>query len=133
MSFCEVQVKGGRRANAEGNTEGNDAKSCNSFCCDAGLACINGWDDLPSSMGGNGCDHWTSQNTDRTAADDHGDRLIDMAVHGCLSNMGGQVCRCGVASACGVMADFPFQWVDILTEGTKITSWQQNADDGWFD
>ena len=32
------------------------------------------------------------------AADDHGDRLIDMAVHGCLSNMGGQVCRCGVAS-----------------------------------
>jgi hypothetical protein len=31
------------------------------------------------------------------------------------------------------MADFPFQWVDILTEGTKITAWQQNADDGWFD
>ena len=49
-------------------------------------------------MGGNGCDRWTSQNTDPTAADDHGDRLIDMAVHGCLSNMGGQVCRRGAAS-----------------------------------
>jgi hypothetical protein len=107
-TFREVNVSGGTRANDAANTIGNDAKSCNSLCCDAGLACIKGWDDLRSSMGGNGCDHWTSHNTDPTAADDHCDRLIDMAVHGCLSNMGGQVYRCGVASACGVMADFLF-------------------------
>ena len=95
-AFCEAKASGGARASANGGD--NTAKACNSFCADAGLACLDGWDDLPGSMGGNGCDRWTSQNTDPTAADDHGDRLIDMAVHGCLSNMGGQVCRCGAAS-----------------------------------
>jgi hypothetical protein len=92
-------------------------------------------------MGGDGCLHWDSKNSEGSlcdgvaCADNHGDRLIDMAVHGCLNPMGGQVCKCGVASACGMYADFPYQWVDLSEsgDGTKINAWTQNGDDGWFD
>lgn len=55
----------------------------------------------------------------------------DFGIGGCLNPFGGQICRCGAVSSCGVYQDFAFAWVDITTSGTLITAWEQNADDGW--
>jgi hypothetical protein len=146
-AFCEVGVSGAPRAAAHGGY--NSAKTCQAFCADAGLGCLDGWDDRPGSMGGDGCIRFDSQASKGSlcngelCADSHGVKLVEMAAHGCLNPMGGQVCRCGVASACGVYADFPFQWVDISDSyvrvdgrsgvGTKIDAWQTNGDNSWFD
>jgi hypothetical protein len=59
--------------------------------------------------------------------------LHDFGIGGCLNPFGGQICRCGAASSCGVYQDFLFNWVDISDTGERITSWDDgsNADDGW--
>ena len=62
--------------------------------------------------------------------DSHG-TAHDFGIGGCLNPFGGQICRCGAVSACGVYQDFDFAWVDITTTGTLITDWEQNTDDGW--
>ena len=44
------------------------------------------------------------------------------------------VCQCEGLRDCVVDTDFPYQWVDILSIGHRITDdeWVNNRDDGWF-
>ena len=108
-AFCEVFERTGGR-------------TCTEYCAESDLACLDGWDEV----GGGGaadCDRWMEGHSHGT--------LHDFGIGGCLNPCGGQVCRCGQASACGVYQDFPFSWVEISDTGTKITDWEQNNDDGW--
>jgi hypothetical protein len=43
------------------------------------------------------------------------------------------ICQCEDVQ-CEVQTDYQFEWMDIIDNGvgTRIDSWQQNADDGWF-
>ena len=88
------------------------------------LACLDGWDEIGGTTEEN-CQRWMEGHTHGT--------LHDFGIGGCLNPFGGQICRCGAASSCGVYQDFLFNWVDISDTGERITSWDDgsNADDGW--
>lgn len=44
----------------------------------------------------------------------------------------GRVCMCEDVT-CNIETDYTFEWVEIIDPQYRITSWEQNADDGWYD
>ena len=111
VAFCEVFERTGGR-------------TCTDYCAESNLACLDGWDEVGGG-GAQNCERWMQGHSHGT--------LHDFGIGGCLNPFGGQICRCGQASSCGVYQDFSFSWVDISSTGTRITSWDDgsNSDDGW--
>ena len=88
-AFCEV-------------FESTGGRTCTEYCGESDLACLDGWDEVSGT-----CERWMEGYTD--AARTH----HDFGIGGCDNPFGGQICRCGQVSACGVYSDFPFSWVEI--------------------
>ena len=113
-------------------------RTCSAKCRDAGLLCVNGWDDDPADP--SHCGHYDSGHAavENSVAGAQVGRtgtttLEDFAPGGCENPYGGQICRCSSTGECSVETSYPFSWVDIASgAGTAITEWEQGEDDGWY-
>ena len=131
---------------------------CSQQCAAAGLVCQHGWDNNEDSS--NLCEHY-SPGVLGDERDVTGYGATFGVASGCENSYGGQICRCTANDAGCSVEPVEFAWVDIsatcrsnlavggsgatseqlysamLTtygtgcEGTEITDWEQNADDGW--